>query len=141
MITRTKHTGKAKSIPAGMAIAVSVSMMVTLGAALAIAYSLDFGKITWEQAGYWIMGMLFASSYIGAKCAFWVIKRQRIMISMMVGLIYWGMLLCITALFFGGNFGAVLETAGIICAGCTSSALIFLPNRKVIGRKQGRGYC
>lgn len=141
MKTMIKHSGKAKSIPAGMAIAVSVSMLVTFGGSAVLAGALHAEKVTWEQAGYWIMGMLFLSAFLGAKCAFAVIKRQRGAVSMMLGVLYWGILLCLTALFFGGRFGAVWETAGVIAAGCGTSALIFRSNNKRIGGKRGNRYC
>ena len=78
------------------------------------------------------MGMLFISSFIGSKCAYISIKRQKFTISMMAGTLYWGLLLCLTALFFGGDFSAMWETAGIIAAGAGSSALISVPSRKKI---------
>lgn len=135
MKTMIRHTGKAKSIPAGMGIAASVSMFVTLGSSAALAGALNAEKVTWEQAGYWIMGMLFLSTFLGAKCAFAAIKRQRAVVSVMLGVLYWGILLCVTALFFGGKFGAVWETAGVIAAGCGTSALVFRTKNKRMGRK------
>lgn len=130
MATTIKPTGKTNSIPGGLAIAASVSMVITFALSAAIAFFLNTEKITWMQAGYWIMGMLFLASYIGGKCAFASIKRQRLAISIMSGILYWGLLLCVTALFFGGDFGSVLETAGIIGAGSGVAALISIPKRK-----------
>lgn len=141
MATTLKHTGKANSIPAGLAIAVSVSMMITFLLSATIAMLLNTEKITWIQAGYWIMGMLFSASFIGGKCAVASIKRQRLMISIMSGILYWGLLLCVTALFFGGKFGAVWETAGLIGAGSGTAVLISGTSRKKNRKKSGRVYC
>ena len=131
-------TGKAKSIPKGMTIAVLIGMSSTLAMSAAIAIALNNESITWQQAGFWIMGMLFVASFISGKCAYLTIKRQRFAVSIMSGVLYWGILLCITALFFGGKFGAVLETAGVIGAGCCSSALLMLPSSNNLHRRKHR---
>lgn len=137
MSNATKYSGKAASIPTGMAVSAVISILATLIMSAGIASYLNMEKITWEQAGYWIMGMLFTAAFLSGKCAYSVIKRQRLAVSVMSGLLYWGMLLCITALFFGGSFEAIWETGGIIAAGCSTAALVTLPkNRKY--RKNSR---
>jgi len=132
-----KSTGKAKSIPGGLAMSGLISMVITFVLCAAIAGFLEAEKITWMQAGYWIMGMLFLSSFIGSKCAFAAVKRQKVAICMMSGVLYWGLLLCLSALFFGGDFSAIWETAGMIAAGSGSAALLSAPRKK----KPARIYC
>ena len=134
------RTRKASSFPAGMAIAAAVSIVITLLLSAGIAIALQKEWITWQQAGYWIMGMLFAASFIGGKCAFASLKRQRALVSVLSGILYWGILLSITALFFGGNFEAIGETGAIIAAGCSTSALLIKPGAKNNRGKPGRGY-
>lgn len=140
MSTTKLQTGKASSIPGGLIAAASVSVMTTLILSAAIAYLLNKEIVTWSQSGYLIMAMLFLASFLGGKTAYSRIKRQRIVVALMSGLLFFGVLLAIAALFFGGQMDAVLETAGIIGAGCGTSALLFLPkNRKYSGRA-GKGY-
>ena len=140
-MTKTgKITGRTVSVPEGLAISGFVSIGITLAVSAAIAVALDSEKITWEQAGYWIMGMLFAASFIGGKFAYSALKRQRILVSCMAGMVYWGLLLCMTALLFGGQFEAVWEAAGMIVAGSGTAALI-AGKTKSKHRKKGRGYC
>lgn len=140
MENRIRSSGKASSVPGGLAIAVFVSMITTVVSSALIANALNQETITWTQAGYWIMGMLFIASLIGAKCAFAAIKRQRMVVSMMSGVLYWGILLCITALFFGGKFGAVWETAGLVGAGSAVAALLSLPRTGKNQRKTRMRY-
>jgi len=140
MTAAIKHTGRACSIQVGMAISTSISMSVTLIISAIIAGLLHTEKITWTQAGYWIMGMLFMASFLAGKIAIAAIKRQRIAVTIMAGVVYWGMLLGMTALFFGGEFGAVWETACIIGAGCGTAGLISGPERKKQRRRIGRAY-
>ncbi len=140
MTTKIKHTGRASSISSGIAVAASASMVTTIVLSGIIAGFLNNEKITWAQAGYWIMGMLYLASFIGSKFAISTIKRQRIVVSIMSGALYWGLLLCITALLFGGNFGAVWVTFGIIVAGSGSAAILSMPTGQKYGKKQGRVY-
>ena len=140
MSVSIKPTGKACSIPGGLAASGAVSMAITIGASVLIANFLNREKITWEQAGYWIMGMLLIASFAGAKSAIFAMKRQRLLLSCMSGVLYWGLLLCTTALFFGGDFSAVGETAGIIMAGSGAAALITAPKGKKNRKKVRGGY-
>lgn len=140
MTSGFKQTGKARSIAGGLAIAAAVSMTLTIVLSAAVAYFLNEERVTWQQAGYWIMGMLFAASFIGGKCAYLSVKRQYFVISIMSGILYWGLLLCISALFFGGNFGAVWETAGIVGAGAATAALLRSPGGKGRNRKATGAY-
>lgn len=130
MITAGKNKGKTMSVPGGLALSGAISLGITLLLSLLLAKLLDSQKIIWEQAGYWIMGMLFVSAFAGAKAANGVIRRQRLVITLMSGALYWGLLLCLTALFFGGNFDAVPETALVIIAGSGCAAMVSLPQKK-----------
>jgi len=124
MTTTSKRTGTASSVPAGILVAAAASIIMTLGFSAIISYCIYNETMNWEQSGYCIMVMLLISSFAGGKCAYRLVKRQRFMVSVMAGALYWGLLLCFTALFFGGHFSAILETAGIIGAGCVTSVLI-----------------
>lgn len=118
------------SIPGGLALSGAVSMGITLLASILLAKFLGSQRISWEQAGYWIMAMLFVAALAGGKAGIAAIRRQRLAVSAMCGLLYWGLLLCLTALFFGGNFNAVPETALIIIAGSGCAAMVSLPHKK-----------
>ena len=135
MTSSIGRSGKALSVPVGLTLAAAVSMSVTALISGGIAYFLSAEKMTWIQAGYWIMGMLFAASFLGGKSAYAAIRRQRLAVSALSGLVYWALLLSITALFFGGNYEAVGETAGIILAG-TGCAGLLTPKKGNHNRKK-----
>ena len=124
MAATTRYTGRTMSVPAGLAAGALASMITTAILTIGIAISLNGEKLAWTQAGYWIMGMLFLGAFLGAKVAYGAIKRQRLAVSMLSGLVYWGLLLCITALFFGGDYEGVGVTGGLIAAGSGTAALI-----------------
>lgn len=130
MLKSITNTGKSLSFPGGMTVSGITSMSITILASVIIAQMLDSGQITWEQSGYWIMGMLLLSAFLGAKAAIVTIKRQKLAVSMMSGILYWGIMICVTALFFGGNYDAVLETAALIIAGSGCAAMVSLPQKR-----------
>lgn len=130
MLKSITNTGKSLSFPGGMTVSGITSMSITILASVIIAQMLDSGQITWEQSGYWIMGMLLLSAFLGAKAAIVTIKRQKLAVSMMSGILYWGIMICVTALFFGGNYDTVLETAALIIAGSGCAAMVSLPQKR-----------
>ena len=136
MSVKTKRSGKATSIPAGLGMSLGVNVCISAISMGLIAYLLHQEKITWEATGYWIMVTLLISSFVGAKTAINAIKTQYLMIAAMSGLIYWLFLLCITALFFGGNYSSVYETAGLIAAGSICAVLLRLPKSQTITKKE-----
>lgn len=139
MTSLIKQTGKSKSLPESMLISAVISISVTVIGSLAIANGLQQEKISWEQAGYWIMAMLFLASFLSATSTILFTKRKRLAIACMSGLLYWGLLLCLTALCWGGQLAGIWETAAIIGAGACSAGLLSPINRKT-GHRRKRGY-
>lgn len=123
-------TGKAMSVPAGLGLSLVVNVSITSMAVAIITILLNYNSITWENTGYWIMGMLLISSYFGGKVAINSIKTQVYIVSLMSGILYWMFMLCITALFFGGQYNSIFETGVLIIAGSISAALLHLPKKR-----------
>lgn len=118
-----KTTGRTSSVPGGLAAGAGVSALTTAGLTALMAGLLDRETISWEIAGYWILVMIMLSAYLGSATACRKIRRQRLMICLMSALVYWGILLSVTALFFGGQFEAVGVTALLIMGGSICAAL------------------
>lgn len=132
MTINQKSTGRAMSIPAGLAFGAGISLGITLFMAAIIAYLLETEKITWEGAGYGIMALLLIASSLGSMMAYSMIKRQRLLVCLLSGVVYLGILLSMTALFFGGQYDAVGVTMALIIAGSGTSGLLGM-------REKGRG--
>lgn len=130
MTTNRKPTGTAVSIPAGLAAGSIVSLAVTCVSTAVLAKLVDSEKLPWENIGYGIAIMLMLSSFCGAMTAFRKIKRQRLMVCMASGGIYFAMLLSATALFFGGQYEAVGVTALLVLGGSLSAGLLGLRGGK-----------
>lgn len=124
MVINHKPTGRAASIPMGLFIGSLFSAGLTLCSAAVLAKLVDLEKLAWNNIGYGIIVVLLVSSFSGAMIACHKIKRQRIAICAASGLIYFGLLLSVTALFFGGQYEAVGVTAALVLAGSLAAGLI-----------------
>lgn len=124
MVKQPKVTGRASSIPAGLASGAAVNVGITGGLTLLMALLLERETISWEQAGYGIMGMILLAAFFGALTACARIRHQRLLVCLMSGGVYFAMLLLVTALFFGGRYQAVGVTALLIAGGCFCPALM-----------------
>jgi hypothetical protein len=124
MGNRQKVTGRADSVPGGLAAGAAVSVITTAGLTGVMALLLERETISWEGAGYGILVMLMLSAFLGALTACARIRRQWILVSLMSGGVYFGILLSVTALFFGGQYQAVGVTALLVAGGCGCSALL-----------------
>lgn len=110
----------------GLLAGCGVSMLITLIAAALLARLLDSEKLAWENVGYGIEAALVLASFCGSMTAFRKIKRQRLVICAVSGVMYFCILLGLTALFFGGQYESVWLTAGLILAGSGAAALLGL---------------
>lgn len=127
------RTGKTSSIPGGLAVGAVVSVVMTMALTALWAWLLDREMISWENVGYGVLITIMLSAFAGAVAAFGKIRRQRLLICMMSGTVYFGLLLSITALFFGGRYEAVGVTAILVFGGC------FIASLTGTGPKRGGG--
>lgn len=132
-MVRTKiNTGKAASIPGGLALGAGVSVAVTLVLSAIIAKLVQMEALRQDKIGYAVMVLLITASSLGAAIAQGKVKHQRVLVCMLSGLIYYVILICITALFFGGQYTGFGVTGLLILGGAGTTALLS-------GRRKGRG--
>lgn len=123
-------------MPAGLAIGGAVSLGITLLGAAVLAKLVDQETLAWENVGYGVMVVLLLASFLGAMSAWGRIRRQRLLVCAVSSAIYFGLLLSITALFFGGQYEAVGVTAALVLAGSIAAWLLGLHDGR--GRKKIR---
>lgn len=138
MTVNRKVTGTAVSIPRGLLIGNTISIALTVLLAGILAKLVSAEKLGWEQIGYGIMVLLFVSSATGTIAAVKAIKRQRLAVCLLVGVIYWLTLMAITALFFGGQYHGVAATGATILAGCGTVCLLGIRQKRGAEHKRGR---
>jgi putative membrane protein (TIGR04086 family) len=124
MYVTGKTTGRAMSMPGGLAVGAAINGVVTISGVMFVAKLIDSGKLAENSIGYCIMILLLMSSFLGAKIASIRIKRQRLVVCALSGVIYFGILLSGTALFFGGQYEAVGVTGALVMSGALAAALL-----------------
>ena len=124
MVKTKKTTGRAASIPAGLASGALVNILITLMLTAVIAKMVQSGLLSQDQIGYGIMFLLFFSSVAGAMTAQSRVKHRRMLVSLLSGLIYIVILLSVTALFFGGQYAGFGVTVLLIMGGTGTVAIL-----------------
>ena len=132
MLNYQKPTGRALSLPMGLAFGAMISIIITLMSAILMGYLLNTEKMLWESSGYGIMLSLLIASFAGSKASFSRIKRQCLLVSLLSGMVFFGILLSATALFFGGQYEGAAVTGLLILAGSGTAGLLH-------NKKSGRG--
>ncbi len=140
MTVNQKPSGRAVSMPRGLTMGALTSMAITLALTALFARLTEAEVIGEGKIGYYVMGMLFAGAFFGAAVASGRIKRQRLMVCLLSGLVYFLMLMSITALFFGGQYEAVGVTAILVAGGSLLPVLSMDPSKRGGKGKRRRGH-
>ena len=134
MTVNHKVTGTAWSTPAGLAFGGAVSLGITMLLSALAALMVLRGHLSPDSIGYCSMAILLLSAAAGSAGAIGKIKRCRVRMCMAAGAIYYGSLLVITALFFGGVYHGMGATALMVLCG---SGLVSLLGAGSGGRRRG----
>lgn len=134
MTMNQKPTGTAMSMPAGLAVGGVWSLAITIGLSAVIAKLIDGGAVAQGSIGYFVISILLIASITGALQSFRKIKRRRMLVCLISGLIYFCVLLSITALCFGGQYQGVSATGLVVLCGSCCAGLMGLREKKQ-GRK------
>lgn len=135
MMIKQKRTGRALSITAGLAWGGIFSLgIVTLGSAIT-AKLIDYEIMEWNCVGYMILTFLILSAWAGGVVSYRKIKRQKMAVCIMSGILLFAILIMITALFFGGQYNGVGETALLILCGSSLAAFTGSREKKRTRRK------
>ena len=123
-----KNGGRALSIPAGIGLALLISMLVTLAGSAIAAALISSERIGEGAIGYASMLTLGLAALAGAWIAVILVKRLRLQVAMIFGGCYYLLLLATTALLFGGQYQGMGVTAIVVLA--ASALVAFLPMTK-----------
>ena len=128
MTVNQKVTGRASSIPGGLAIAGVVSMITTVIIAVIGAILISREIMSQEHIGYCVMLALLVGATAGSVTAASKIKHRKALVTMLSGVVYYLVLLLVTTLFFGGQYRGMGVTLLVII--CGSILGLILVNRK-----------
>ena len=124
MVTRQKHTGRAVSIPSGLAAGAITSVMVTLIISGAGAWMIAAEVMPQKQIGYCSVVSLLLAAILGSLMAIKKIKRKPMVVGLLNGGVYYGILIILTVVFFGGNFQGMGVTMAVVLLGSLAGILI-----------------
>lgn len=123
---QNKVTGRASSIPAGLAVGALISILVTVGICVIGGWMIGCEMMEQNKIGYCSITALLASSILGSMVASKKVQRKRLLITLVSGGIYYAVLVAITIIFFDGSFQGMGVTFITVLVGVLVSAL--LPN-------------
>lgn len=123
MTTQHKVTGRASSVPAGLAAGAMVSILVTAVICVISGWMIGSEMIEQNKIGYCSITALIASAILGSMVASKKVQRKRFLISMASGGIYYAILAAVTIIFFDGSFQGMGVTFLTIMIGVLASAL------------------
>lgn len=133
MVTNRKPTGRAATIPIGLLTGGVTALASTLALTAVLAKLMDGEILPEENIGYGVMILLLISAFLGSCMACKRVQRRYLLTAALTGIVYVGVLLSITALFFGGQYSAVGVTVLLVFCGSLLAAMLFSRNGK--GRK------
>jgi len=123
MVMNRKVSGTASSMPVGLAVGAGVSMGITMILAVITALLAEREILAEQTIGYAALVILLLASVSGSAVSAGKIKRQKLMVCMVSGVLYYLMLLGMTALFFGGQYTGMGVTGLVIAGGCGTVVL------------------
>ena len=124
MVTSKKVRGRATPMLVGIGWGVVTAVAIAFLLVAVLVWLVLANKIDSEHLGYYIMGILLLSSFLGAMVSSQKIKRRWLLVSAVVGVIYYFFLLLMTAFVFGGHFRGVGVTGAMIMLGCVASGVL-----------------
>lgn len=117
MTINRKATGTASTVPTGLTYGSLVFAAMVLSGCVLATKLIEKEILDWNQSGYVVLVILLLSSWMGAMVSAAKIKRRRMAVCIGSGVVHLLLLLCATALFFGGKYSGVGETALLIFCG------------------------
>ena len=139
MVSKKKASGLASTIPGGVGLGAALSLGITLIGACISALLIHKEIVDENAVGYCSLVTLLLASSLGAVLAMNRTKRMRLQVCLLTGACYFLSLLCITALFFGGEYTGVGVTALAVLGGSGAVALMSIRQKRgrVHGHKKG----
>ena len=138
MTVKRKVTGNAVSMPVGIALGFGVSMLITLAGSMLMAKLISDEVLMDTAIGYGAMVIVLMASIAGPAISAAKIQRLRLQVCLVSGVVYYGALLGITALFFGGQYQGMGVTALLVLAGMGTTILMVNRDKKQRKYRKGR---
>ena len=124
MVVNKKPSGRAVSAVTGITVSTIISLIITLLTSFVLSLMISFEYVDENALGYGAMLILLLSSMVGAAIANQLIKRRRMFVCVLNGLVYYSILLMGTALLLGGRYQGIGVTAALVIGGSAAAGLL-----------------
>ena len=131
MALKRKNTGRAMSLPAGIALGIGISLAVSILGAMVLAWLIVSERAGESAIGYGCVVIIPMASLVGCICAWKFIRHQRLMITGITAAGFYLALLAL-ALLFGGKFEGMGVAAILVLLG---GGIALIP--ALLGNKSG----
>ncbi len=128
-----KH--KTKSIPMAVLMGLLLSLIVTVIGAAILTFLIVGERLAMESLPSAVVAVLLLAALIGAWVTIRMTGEKPLMMALLSGAVYLVSLLCMTALFFGGQYQGVPVTA-LVVLGSSLAAALFSLRRSGAKRKK-----
>ena len=115
----------------GLIAGAAVSLLMTLMGIAVCAAMISAEMIGPSMGEYGVIAILLIASLIGAKTAIGKVEEKRLITGVSTGCVYLLILFAMTALFFGGQYGRVGETALVVLSGAVAAAITGIKNNNI----------
>ena len=124
MVVNQKVTGRASSVPGGLATGVTIGLGITLITSYLAAFMASRELLDRGAFGYCAIAVLLLASFVDAKIAVAKIKKMPLKMAAASGLLLYVLLLSLTALFFGGQYDAMGATLIVVLIGSGAGGVL-----------------
>lgn len=124
MTTKHKATGRAKTVPLGIAEGLTVSILITVIGAAIIAWMISSSFLKNDKTGYAIMAILFLAPLAGCLTSAKLIKHETAKVCLITGICHFVTLLVITGIAFHGEYSEIWVPLGLTVMGVLTSILL-----------------
>ncbi len=121
---KKKSMKKSNSIPMGIAWGLVTSILLTLVCTAVIAFLVSGEQLQESAMGYGNVVTLLLASVVGAFVCCKTAGQRILMMAAISGAAYFVFLLCCTAMFFGGQYQGVGQTALLVLGGSLAAGLL-----------------
>ena len=109
-----------------------VVMMISISVMAAL---MESTKINESAVGYYVVFIHLISILSGVRTVLRKQNEHKLYTSLFLGLLYWVMLLAMTALFFGCQYQGISVTIAVVMTGCVIA--VIMENCRINVRKSG----
>ena len=115
-----KNTG---SIPMAVLFGVCMSLLVTVLGSGGVSFLIHREVLSETAMIYGVIILLLISSYMGGVTGYRKVNEKRLLVSMLTALIYFLILMIMTAIVFEGKYSGIGVTGMVIFCGAALAAL------------------